>query len=74
MTKVPVPFTDQDIDTDEGTSALMTVVLLIAGFSIFAMASSIGDYLAQRANQGIAALTGVNPATGDSGENGVDII
>ena len=74
MTEVPIPFVDSEVDTDNPQSALMTVVLLIAGFGLFAMASDIGGYVATRINQGLGEVIGFNPATGEDADNGRDII
>jgi hypothetical protein len=75
MTEVPIPFVEEDVDTSEPSSALMSIALLIAGFGLFAMASDIGGYVGTRINQGIGTVLGFNPATGeDSGDNGVDIV
>lgn len=68
MDEIPIPFTDQNVDPDDRTGAVMTIVLVIVGFGIFAMASSIGDYLGSKANQVIGDVTGVNPATGSNSD------
>lgn len=68
MAEVPVPFMDEEIDTDEGLGAGVTVGVLILGFAVFAMAQSIGSYLANQANSTLGELIGFNPATGESNE------
>lgn len=69
---IPIPFVDQEVDTDDPTKGLMTVGVVVIGFAIFAMASSIGANLGQRVNDSIGTLTGVNPAGDSSG--GRDLI
>jgi len=68
MAEVPVPFTDEEVDTSDGSGALMTVIALIAGFGIFAMAQSVGGTLASTVSDQIAQFTGYNPSTGNSTE------
>jgi len=74
MAKVEVPFTEQEVDTSSPTSAAMTIVLLIGGFAVFSMASGIGDYVASRANNSLAAVIGFNPATGSDGDSTPDVV
>lgn len=69
---IPIPFVDSEVDTSEPSSALMTVVTLVVGFGLFAMASDIGGKLAQRVNETLFTAVGVE--TEDGGSNGVDII
>jgi len=72
MAEVPVPFTEEELDTSDGMGAVMTVVLLIAGFGIFSMAQGIGGTLASTATNYIAQFTGYNPTTGQ--ETGADLV
>ena len=46
----------------------MTVLLLIAGFAVFSMASAIGSNLAGSINQWLGNFLGINPGTGESAE------
>ncbi|WP_136361809.1 hypothetical protein [Halobellus limi] len=69
--KVNVPFADEEVSTDNPTNAVVTVGLIIIGFVIFHLASSIGENLAGRVNSAIGEFIGTNPATGDSGTGGV---
>lgn len=74
MADVPIPFTGQEIDTDDdATSIGLTVGVLVAGFALFSMASATGQAVADRAGNMIADFTGYNPAAGqtDSGVPGV---
>jgi len=66
MAEVPVPFTGEEVNTSNGSGALMTVIALIAGFGIFAMAQSIGGTLASMVSTQIAQFTGYDPATGEN--------
>lgn len=66
MATIEVPFTDQEVDTSEPTSALTAILFLIAGFAVFAMTRSIGENAGQTLNQALGSILGVNPATGES--------
>lgn len=68
MPEVPVPFTGEEVDTSDGTGAVITVVLLILGFGVFSMAQGIGGALASTANDKIAQYTGINPTSGNSAQ------
>jgi hypothetical protein len=68
MPEVEVPFTSQEVDTSNPSEGLSTVVMLIAGFALFSMASGIGNYVADKANSALGGVIGVNPATGESNE------
>lgn len=64
MAEIDVPFVDSEVNTSNPTGSLMTVVMLIVGFGLFYMASSIGQYVAGQANSAVGNILGVNPATG----------
>lgn len=68
MASVEVPIADEEIDTSNPTMAIMTVLGLIAGFAVFSMTSSIGDYVARVINSQLGNVLGTNPATGESDE------
>lgn len=72
MAEVPVPFTEEEVDTSDGKGAVATVALLIAGFGVFSMAQGIGGTLANTATNKIAEYTGYDPSTGES--SGGDIV
>jgi hypothetical protein len=75
MDEIPVPFVNQGVDTDDPQKGMITVLMLIAGFAVFSFASSIGEYAGSRINSGIAEVIGINPATGESQDDGgVDFI
>jgi len=75
MAEIPIPLVNQDLETSDPSGSLVMIVLLIAGFSVLTMASSIGSFVGARLNQGLASVLGFNPATGQSGgDNGVDIL
>jgi hypothetical protein len=69
-TEATLPFGMGDVDL-LSMSGVMMVVSLILGFVIFHMTDSIGSNLANRVNSFIGNLIGTNPATGDSGPEGV---
>jgi len=72
MAEIPVPFTGEEIDTDDGSGAVKTGALLIGGFTVFSMFSSFGDVLAQKASNKVAQYTGYNPISGQS--TGGDVV
>jgi hypothetical protein len=73
MAEVPIPFVDEDVDTDEGVSGVaMTVGLVIAGFAVLAWARGVGGYLASEANSTISNYLGVDPTSGES--SGADLV
>jgi hypothetical protein len=72
MAEVPIPFVDEDVDTDEGaTGVLMTVGLVIAGFAVLAWARGVGGYLASEANSTLSNYLGIDPTSGQ--ETGPDM-
>lgn len=68
--EIPVPFVDQDIDTD--TSGFMTVLVLIVGAMIFALVMSLGRGLANRAESVIASVSPVDVGADDQTSNPFD--
>jgi hypothetical protein len=72
MPEVEVPFTNQEVDTSEPSEGVSTILMLIAGFAVFSMASGIGGYVADKANSALSGVVGFNPATGES--EGVDLL
>ena len=61
MATVPIPFTDEEVDTsDDATDVAMTVALVVVGFAAFSWFSSVGDGLASAANSFIASSLGVD--------------
>lgn len=74
MADIPVPFVDEDVDTDDPTGAMMTVVLLVAGFAVVAFAQMFGDTIASSVSSTIASAVGWNPATGQSDDGGLGVL
>jgi hypothetical protein len=74
MADIPIPLTDQEVDTSEPTSALMMVGMLIAGFAVFAMTQAIGTNLANQVNSYLGNFIGINPGTGEDADQGVDLL
>lgn len=73
MSEVPIPFTSQNIDTDDdATGVAFTVGLLIVGFAIFAWARDTGGYVANWANRKLSSVIGVDPTSGE--EAGADLV
>lgn len=74
MADIPIPFTSQEVDTDEGVSSvLMTVAVLVAGFGLFAMAQDAGQNLYSKASAAVAQFTGIqlDGSEADTGPGGV---
>jgi hypothetical protein len=71
-TEARLPFDMGEVDLTNPMAVLAMVVSLIAGFTIFNMTGSIGEYAAQRLNSIIGSVVGFNPASGDS--DGVDLV
>ncbi|GAB3315226.1 hypothetical protein [Haloplanus salinarum] len=70
MPEVPIPFTDQEVDTDDDASSIvMTLVVVAVGFAAFVWLRDVGGYLAQQANSTITNLVGIDPTSGDSQED-----
>lgn len=67
MPEVPIPFTDEEVDTGDGaTSVGMTIALVIAGFALFAWARGVGGYVANQANSYISNALGFDPTSGEN--------
>lgn len=75
MPEVPIPFTDEEVDTDEGTSSIvMTLVVVALGFGLLAWLQGVGSMLANKANSFIADATGTDPTTGESADDGLGVL
>jgi hypothetical protein len=73
MPEVPIPFTDEEVDTDEDTSSIvMTLVVVALGFGLLAWLQGVGGMLADKANSYISDLIGVDPTSGE--DSGVDLV
>jgi hypothetical protein len=73
MPEVPIPFTDEEVDTDDDTgSIVMTLVVVAAGFGLLAWLQGVGGMLANKANNYITDLIGVDPTSGE--DSGVDLV
>lgn len=67
-TEARLPFGMGTVDLTNPGTLVAVAVSLIAGFALFHMSDSIGDYVADRLNQFLGGVLGFNPATGaDSG-------
>jgi hypothetical protein len=67
MADVPIPFVDENVDTDDGARGILTtLVVLIAGFAAFAWAQDVGGFVASKANSYISNLVGVDPTSGEN--------
>ena len=66
MPEVPIPFTGEEVDTDDdATSILVTVAMVAVGFGLFAWLQGIGGFLADTANSTISGMLGFDPTSGE---------
>ena len=73
MPEVPIPFTDEEVDTsDDSKSIVMTLVAVAVGFGLLAWLQGVGGMLADKANSFISNQIGVDPTTGE--DEGVDLV
>ena len=69
MPDIPIPFAGEEIDpSDDASGILMTLVVVMVGFAIFAWLQDVGGYLANRANNTISGLVGFDPTSGQDAE------
>jgi hypothetical protein len=67
MPEVPIPFTDQSVDSDDDApSIVMTIVGVLAGFALLAWLRGVADNLANEANSFISNLIGYDPTSGEN--------
>jgi hypothetical protein len=73
MAEVPIPFTGEEVDTDDGATSIgLTLGLVVAGFAILAWSQDVGGYVANRANSYLAGLIGFDPTSGE--DAGADLL
>lgn len=73
MPEVPIPFTDEEVDTDSGLRGVaMTVGMVIAGFAILSWSQGVGGYLSNKANSFISNQLGFDPTSGE--DQGADLL
>lgn len=70
MEDIPIPFVDEDLSTDPSEGS-KTFALVVAGFAVFAIATTFGNMAAQKINQRVMGALGMQSP---DGSNGVDII
>ena len=72
-TTATIPFIGMEVDLTDPIAVATVAVSLIAGFTLFNMTDSIGQQAANRLNDAIGSVVGVNPGTGqsDNGPGGV---
>lgn len=69
VTEVNVPFVDEEFNLFS-IEAVVVIVSLILGATVWNMTDSIGAYAAQRLNSLLANILGFNPSNGNSSDNG----
>lgn len=73
MADIPIPFTDEEVDTGSGLRGVaMTLVMVIVGFAVFAWSRDVGGYLASEVNSFVADSLGVDPTSGE--DSGADLL
>lgn len=72
-TEATLPFGMGSVDLTSPMAVVTMVISLIAGFTLFNMTGSIGQFVAQRINQFIANVTGTQ-VSGSAGDNAPDVI
>lgn len=65
-----LPFGMGSIDMTSPASAVVAIVALIGGATLWNMANGIGQNAADKVNSFIGNIIGMNPATGESAETG----
>jgi hypothetical protein len=68
-TEATLPFIGDSVDLTNPMAVLTLVVSLVAGFTMWNMADSWGETLAQRVSTAFGSLAGFNPSTGQSTDN-----
>lgn len=59
MAEVPIPFTEQSIDTDDDASTIgLTLVFVAIGFAALAMLQDAGSTIYNKANSVFSDVTG----------------
>lgn len=67
MAEVPIPFTEEEVDTSSGArGVVMTLAAIIAGFAVLAWSQDVGSYVADQVNSFLTSLLGVDPTSGES--------
>jgi len=73
MTEVPIPFTDEEVDTDSGLRGVaMTIGMVIVGFAILSWSRGVGGYLSNKANSFVTNTLGFDPTSGE--DSGADLL
>jgi len=72
MADIPIPFTNQDVDTDDGVSGiLMSMAVTATGFMLLYMSQTLGNTAFQQVNSALGDFLGYN-ASGSADE--VDLL
>lgn len=69
-TNFTLPFGMGEVDMSSPVSAVVFIISLIGGMTVWNMTDDIGANLAGKANSIIGNIVGTNPATGQSSETG----
>jgi len=73
MAKIPIPFTDEEVDPDSGLRGIaMTVGMVIVGFAILSWSQAVGGYLSNKANSFVTDTLGFDPTSGE--DSGADLL
>jgi xanthosine utilization system XapX-like protein len=69
-TDFQLPFGMGTVDVSNPASAVVAIVALVGGMTVWNMTDDIGENLAAQVNSMIGSVIGRNPATGQSEETG----
>lgn len=69
--EIPIPLTEESIDTSDGLGALTAIAMLSLGFMFFAFARTAGQTMFATVNNVLQDTLGVGATGGDNGPGGV---
>jgi len=69
-TSIPVPFVDQNFNLGNPSGAVMTFVMIVVGFAVFALGQDLGGSLANSLSQ----MLGVGSGAQEQQQNSVEIL
>jgi hypothetical protein len=72
--EIPIPFTNQTIEADDGKGVLYTIAALVVGFMVFALSRDVGERLASLFNDAVSSATGVNPTGDESSADNPEVV
>jgi hypothetical protein len=71
MADIPIPFTDEEVDTDDDwKSIVVTLVAVAVGFGLLVWLRDVGGTLASQANSYISNTIGFDLTSGQTSQTG----